>query len=111
MTKPTNSPSAATIASVNEAKTNAWNKHISAKLEAVQVWLKQDPGVWAYLTAQMQTQVDQLIRGCSSRDDDQYVRGRIAMLREIIHLPEGIAAQLEAADHNRKLQASAYNDL
>lgn len=93
------------LKAVNDAKANAWNQTIMPRAEAISAYLKADQwtkGVGAWLKAVNLRLVEVLKRGCKSRDDDQFIRGQLAMLDEIMDLPAMIEKILTEKENQKK---------
>jgi hypothetical protein len=81
---------------LNKSKTEAWNRHLSSQLEAMRSWLNSpqwEKGFRAYLSSLLALQLTQLVAGTGNRDNDQFLRGQIANLREIMDFKETIEKQ------------------
>jgi hypothetical protein len=83
---------------VNDVKSNSWNRHMVPRLKSVDSYLHSETwekGPQAYLEENYKLLNDKLITGCKSRDDDQFVRGQLVMLRDLINLRDQVRSILE----------------
>ena len=94
----------------NSERGNAWNVYISPRLVALRshfadaAWKE---ALYPYMKLIYDQQVDGLIhaRGGKPGDDD-YLRGRISMLSELMALPEAVEKMLAAKDAAKKKEVS-----
>jgi hypothetical protein len=110
--KPKTEEAPALIEILNDAKTKAWNQSISPKLESLRAWFsgpEWKDGVGNYLRFVTQQQTQNLVRGCKTRDEDQYLRGLIAGLQQVVEMPQAIERQIELIEQNKK-QAESRGD-
>jgi hypothetical protein len=103
-------PSEAPLVEVlNEIKTKAWNAAISPRLTALRAWYsgaEWKEGVSAYLNQQLLKRREHLEERGNDPRDDQYIKGQIAMLKEILAIPVFIEQQIEQAEKNKKAAPS-----
>lgn len=81
------------VDALNEIKAAAWNQSMAPRLPAISSYLKADEwvkGIGAWLAETKEQMLQKLITGCKSRDEDQFVRGQLAMLVEILELPQEV---------------------
>lgn len=86
---------------LNDIKSKAWNESIAPRTVAVRDYFKAEQwtlGVGAWLKSVESALIDKLMFGCKTRDEDQFVRGQIAMLREICDLP----AKIDSLENQKK---------
>jgi|SRR6476660_2867387 len=89
---------------INDAKTDAYNQHISNRLESLRGWTAGDEwakGFHAYHSAALAQLLRHLIHGCKTRDEDQFLRGKIAAMEEVIGFRDMILRQIEAVERNK----------
>lgn len=99
----------ADIKQINELKAKSWNDAIMPRLEAVRSYLTADQwnkGVGAWLKDVDRQLTEKLKFGCKSREDDQFVRGQLAMLKEILDVPV-VIDKIIAEQENQKKQANS----
>lgn len=106
--KPKDNPAPPLEVIINEARTNAWNEHITPRLESMRGWMSGDE--WkafaAYHNSLIAQFLDRLVTGCKSRDDDQVVRGQIATLKQIVTFKEMVLNQINAIERNKNQNSS-----
>lgn len=82
----------------NEAKTKDWNESISPRLESLRSWFNDDnwkQGAGAYLKSQLARRQQHLEAIENDPRSDQFIKGQISMLRQILALPDVIDRQIE----------------
>jgi hypothetical protein len=94
---------------LNEMKAKAWNESIAPRGAQLRSLLKTDEwlnGIAAWLSFQ-ERELDRKLRfGCKTRDDDQFVRGQLAMLVEILDIPRKLEVIQARNDQQKKHAAS-----
>lgn len=94
---------------VNEAKAKSWNEAIAPRAPALLSYLAADEwvkGISAWLRFFDGEMTTRLKFGCKTRDDDQFVRGQLAVLHDILTLPQQIENYLDAIKEREKQSAS-----
>ena len=94
---------------VNEAKAKSWNEAIAPRAPALLSYLAADEwvkGVSSWMKFFEAELVTKLKFGCKTRDDDQFVRGQLAILHDILTLPQQIENYLNALEEKKKQSAS-----
>jgi hypothetical protein len=89
---------------INDAKTKEWNQAISPRLESLRAWFSSNEwkdGVLAYLNSVLNQRREHLERKGNEFGDDQFIKGQIAMLKQIMTLPNVIEKQIELAEKNK----------
>ena len=93
----------------NESKTKQWNECISPRLTALHSWFLSDEwlkGVRPYLNAVMEQRQGHLEELKNEVKDDYFIKGQIAMLRQIMSLPSVIDNQIKQIEENQKRKPS-----
>lgn len=107
--KPKENPAPSLEVIINEARTNAWNEFITPRLESMRGWMSGDEwqkGFVAYHNSVIAQLLDKLVTGCKSREDDQFVRGQIAVLKQVVGFKEMVLRQIDAIERNKKADES-----
>ena len=107
--KPKDSPPPSLEVIINEARTNAWNEFVTPRLESLRGWMAGDEwqkGFVAYHNSVIAQLLDRLVTGCKSREEDQFVRGQIATLRQVVSFREMVTKQIDAIERNKKADES-----
>jgi hypothetical protein len=94
---------------LQEIKAKAWESSIAPRAEGLLSLLRGDfyqNGVVAWMKSQEQELVKQLRIGSKTRDDDQFIRGQLSTLGQIIDLADNIQNYLTAKAENDKRRAS-----
>ena len=88
----------------NEQKTKEWNECISPRLESLRAWFSSDDwtkGINSYLGNVLQGRRQHLERQGNDALTDQFIKGQISMLREIMEMPSVIGKQIELVEKNK----------
>lgn len=107
--KPKEIVSTPTLEIINQARTDAWNETITPRLESLRGWTAGDEwakGFLPYHQAALSRLLDQLVTGCKDRDEDMFVRGKIAAMKEIVGFRDMILRQIKAIEENKKKDES-----
>ena len=94
---------------INEIKAKAWNEAITPRAPGLLSYLSADEwqkGILAWLLLVEKQMTQKLKFGCKTREEDQFVRGQLAVLEEIINLPNAIQATIDQAEASKKHAAS-----
>jgi hypothetical protein len=78
------------IDTINELKAKAWNESMAPRIPSLISYFAGDEwqkGIGPWLMHSHDALMSKLITGCKTRDDDQFVRGQLAMLKDMIDLP------------------------
>jgi hypothetical protein len=89
---------------VNESRTEQWNKAISPRLVSLRNWFADEnwkTGVGAYLNSVLAERREHHEKENNDRDADQFIKGQIAMLKQIIDLPVVIERQIAQSEKNK----------
>jgi hypothetical protein len=103
--KPKETPAPSLEVIINEARTNAWNENVTPRLESLRGWMAGDEwtkGFVAYHNSVIAQLLDKLLTGCKTRDDDQFVRGQIAVLKQVVSFRDMVLKQIDAIERNKK---------
>ncbi len=90
---------------INDIKIQAWNEAITPRAPALLSLCSSDEfqnGILPWLRSVEKQMTQKLKFGCKTREDDQFVRGQLAILEEIINLPAALKAQIENAAVKQK---------
>lgn len=94
---------------INEVKAKAWNLAIAPRAPALLSFVSSDEwlnGIEAWLKS-LEQQLDRALRhGSKSRDEDQFLRGKISMCEEILDLPAVLKNFIEEKANREKQAAS-----
>lgn len=102
--KPKENPTPSIEVIINEARTNAYNEHISTRLESLRGWTAGDEwakGFVPYHNSVIAQLLDKLLTGCKTRDEDQFVRGQIAVLKQIVGFRDMVLRHIDAIERNK----------
>lgn len=94
---------------VNDIKIAAWNKSIAPRAPSLLSYLSAGEfveGILPWWRSIEHDLLQKLVVGCKDRDTDQFVRGQIAMIQELIDLPNRIDATIRAKEDSEKKAAS-----
>lgn len=86
---------------VNELKAKSWNECVAPRAESLLTYLRAEiyqKGFLAYLKSVETLGEKKLLTGCKSRDDDQYMRGYLVAMKEVL----GFADLLEEMVNAKK---------
>jgi hypothetical protein len=87
-----------------EIKSKAWNEAITPRLETLRAWFGSSEwkdGVRAYLNEVLSQRREHLENKGNEHGSDQFIKGQIAMLKEIIAIPTVIDRHIELAEKNK----------
>lgn len=90
---------------LNELKTEQWNKAISPRLVSLRAWFSSEEwtnGVRAYLSQVLVQRREHLEKLGNDPRDDQFIKGQIAAFKEVLAIPMFIEKQIEQAEKNKK---------
>jgi len=82
-----------------------WNGTISPRLESIRAWFTADEwkkGVQAYLSNVLMHLRENLEKKDNSPALDQYTKGQIDMLKQLIRIPDVIEKQIELIAKNKE---------
>lgn len=94
---------------IDEAGAKSWNECIKPRLESIRGWYTDGAwtaGVAPYLRNRLNMYIDQLVQGNSTRthEQDRFMAGQIAMMKEILAMPEAVGRAIEVIDKNKEQQ-------
>jgi hypothetical protein len=93
----------------NESKTKQWNECISNRLEELRGWFTADSwtkGVRPYLNAILSDRREHMEKQDNEPKSDQFIKGQIAMLKQIMAIPMVIDNQIAQIEANKKVKPS-----
>ena len=80
-------------------RVQSWNTCIAPRAEALLSYLRHEvyqKGIVEYLRTMESLGEKQLLTGCKTRDDDQFMRGYLTSIKEVLSWPEQIEQTVEA---------------
>ncbi len=89
----------------NEIKTAQWNAAITPRLVALRAWYSGSEwkdGIRSYLNGVLQDRREHLEQVSNEHGADQFIKGQIVMLKQIMSIPEVIDRQIELTEKNKK---------
>jgi hypothetical protein len=94
---------------IEDIRAQAWNVSIAPRVPALISLLSTDEwknGIQAWMLS-MEKELDRKLRfGCKTRDDDQFVRGKLSILVELIDLPRILDQHQKMKEERKKMEAS-----
>lgn len=93
----------------NEVRAAEWNKCISSRLEAMRSWYAHDEyrkGLFPYLMTMLSQRREHLEKKGNNAGDDQFIKGQIAMLKELMDIPATIDRQIALTEEAKKSHPS-----
>ena len=92
---------------LEEIKAKAWNESISPRLEALRAWFESTEwtqGIAPYLRGRFDAFLDKKLAGNSTltHEQEKFIDGQMAMLRELLTFPQVIRQNIELADQQKK---------
>lgn|SRR5262249_27693162 len=88
----------------NQQMVQEWNESISPRLESIRAWFSSDEwkkGVQAYLSNVLLHLREELEKKDNTPALDQYTKGQIDMLKQLIRIPDVIEKQIELIAQNK----------
>jgi hypothetical protein len=97
------------VEAANVAKAAEWNAAISPRLVALRAWFsgpEWKEGISVYLNKVLMHRREHLEKIDNDARDDQFIKGQIASLKEILAIPLFIEKQIAQAEQNKKTAPS-----
>ena len=89
----------------NESRVQYWNECISPRLEVMRSWFLSEAwkkGLHPYMNLMLGQRRDHLERQANDTASDQFIKGQIAMLKQIMGIPDVINNQIEQIKANQE---------
>lgn len=93
----------------NDTKTAQWNEAISPRLTSLRAWFsgpEWKDGLRNYLNQVLMQRREHLEKMENDARGDQFIKGQIAAIKEVLAIPLFIEKQLEQAEKNKKAAPS-----